>query len=127
MFNQANKFAWLNMNSKLALENLMERNKTIKIRVSESELAQLNHQKTQVQLASWMREVCLGTHLKKAPPPPPVDPDLLRQLAAIGNNLNQVARKINTNEWSPDDRARVISHLIDIEEALGELRVSHSS
>lgn len=39
---------------------------------------------------------------RRRPAPPPVDPALLRQVAMIGNNLNQIARTLNaaakTNE-----------------------------
>lgn len=39
---------------------------------------------------------------RRRPTPPPVDPALLRQVAMIGNNLNQIARTLNaaakTNE-----------------------------
>ena len=33
-----------------------------------------------------------------------VDPDLLRQIAAIGNNVNQLARKVNTSRPDPLDQ-----------------------
>jgi hypothetical protein len=35
---------------------------------------------------------------RSSPPPPQVDPRLIQQLAAIGNNLNQIARRVNTGE-----------------------------
>ncbi|MGK3550298.1 Rop family plasmid primer RNA-binding protein, partial [Escherichia coli] len=35
---------------------------------------------------------------------PTLAPPLLRQLAAIGNNLNQTARKVNSGQWSSGDR-----------------------
>jgi len=41
---------------------------------------------------------------KKRPPRSsfvPVDPDLLRHLAAIGNNVNQVARRVNVSRLDP--------------------------
>ncbi|WP_419789799.1 plasmid mobilization relaxosome protein MobC, partial [Shewanella xiamenensis] len=42
-----------------------------------------------------MRERCLGSSAKRAPPAPSVAPELLRQLAGMGNNLNQIARVVN--------------------------------
>uniref|UniRef100_UPI001D0D916F MobC family plasmid mobilization relaxosome protein n=1 Tax=Raoultella ornithinolytica TaxID=54291 RepID=UPI001D0D916F len=36
---------------------------------------------------------------------------LLRQLAGMGNNLNQIARRVNSGEWGPLDRLRIIAEL----------------
>lgn len=49
-------------------------------------------------------------------PPPKVDPDLIRQVAAIGNNLNQIARRCNRG-----DRFEVLAELASIERELAEL------
>jgi len=49
-------------------------------------------------------------------PPPKVDPALIRQVAAIGNNLNQIARRCNTGE-----RLEVLAELRAIERRLEEL------
>ncbi|MDA4775531.1 MobC family plasmid mobilization relaxosome protein, partial [Enterobacter hormaechei] len=40
---------------------------------------------------------------------PSIDPVLLRQLAGMGNNLNQIARKINGGQWSGADRVQVVA------------------
>ncbi|EFT1145670.1 MobC family plasmid mobilization relaxosome protein, partial [Escherichia coli] len=47
---------------------------------------------------------------------------LLRQLAAIGNNLNQTARKVNSGQWSSGDRVQVVVALMAIERELRSLR-----
>ncbi|EEZ8070443.1 MobC family plasmid mobilization relaxosome protein, partial [Escherichia coli] len=49
-------------------------------------------------------------------------PPLLRQLAAIGNNLNQTARKVNSGQWSSSDRVQVVAALMAIERELCSLR-----
>jgi predicted RNA-binding protein with EMAP domain len=49
----------------------------------------------------------------------------LRQLAGIGNNLNQIARAINSQEWKPVDRIQVISALSGIERELAALKAEH--
>ncbi|WP_139788775.1 plasmid mobilization relaxosome protein MobC, partial [Klebsiella variicola] len=41
------------------------------------------------------RETCLGEKQTKQSKVIEVDPKLLRQLAGIGNNLNQIARLVN--------------------------------
>lgn len=52
-----------------------------------------------------------------------VDPALLRQLAQIGNNLNQLARWANRDKGNVDALA-VIARLIEIDRELAALRLS---
>lgn len=47
---------------------------------------------------------------------------LLRQFASVGNNLNQIARKINSGQWSGHDRVHVVAALMAIGRELSELR-----
>ncbi|EFK2968252.1 plasmid mobilization relaxosome protein MobC, partial [Escherichia coli] len=42
--------------------------------------------------------------------------------AAIGNNLNQTARKVNSGQWSSGDRVQVVAALMAIERELRSLR-----
>ncbi|OSJ94522.1 putative mobilization protein 2 [Escherichia coli SHECO001] len=49
-------------------------------------------------------------------------PPLLRQFASVGNNLNQIARKINSGQWSGHDRVHVVAALMAIGRELSELR-----
>ncbi|PHZ63610.1 MobC family plasmid mobilization relaxosome protein, partial [Klebsiella pneumoniae] len=53
---------------------------------------------------------------------PSIDPVLLRQLAGMGNNLNQIARKINGGQWSGADRVQVVAALMAIDAELERLR-----
>ncbi|WP_137493727.1 plasmid mobilization relaxosome protein MobC, partial [Escherichia coli] len=46
---------------------------------------------------------------------PTLAPPLLRQLAAIGNNLNQTARKVNSGQCSSSYRVQVVAVLMAIE------------
>ncbi|MDR8248209.1 MobC family plasmid mobilization relaxosome protein, partial [Acinetobacter baumannii] len=64
------------------------------------------------QLAVWMRETCLDTRPARSLRLPSIDPVLLRQLAGMGNNLNQIARKINGGQWSGADRVQVVAALM---------------
>ena len=79
-------------------------------------------------LGDWIRG-----HLPDSPPPAgrpspgsprsdrsPADPDLLRELAAIGNNLNQIARRVNSARHP--DRLRIGADLAAIERGLSRLR-----
>lgn len=104
----------------------------VKVRLSGSELAALKARKTRPHLARWMREFCLGAEpVPQSEPdrpkvePPPVDPALLRQLAGIGNNVNQIARVVN-RKGKPIDRAQIVARLAAIEHELVALRRAHS-
>lgn len=75
------------------------------------------------RLAAWMRQVCLDEKLARASKPlPTLAPELLRQLAGMGNNLNQIARRLNSGEWSAHDRVQVVAALLTLERELQLLR-----
>ncbi len=62
-----------------------------------------------VSLSALVRSLLDGQRLRKRREPPKVDPVLLRDLARIGNNLNQLARAANRRqpvEADDDDRYR---------------------
>ena len=103
----------------------LNREKTIKIRVTENELSELHKRSRKPRLAEWMREHCLGVKPSRTAQIPPVDPALLRQLAGIGNNLNQIARSVNS-KYSPIESVEVIARLTDIKRALNEIREGES-
>lgn len=106
-----------------------KRVKTIKIRVSQEEFDTLKWRSTKSQLATWMRDTCLnyeqGEMIRQSKKPTPVDPSLLRQLARLGNNLNQIARRVNSKDWATIDRLHVVAALAGIERELEELRAQH--
>lgn len=87
---------------------------TIKLRVSDDELDALRQRCTQNALAPWIRQVALGENpIRRSFPM--TDPALRRQLIAISNNLNQIARKINSGEWSAGEQIEIMSALNNIE------------
>lgn len=71
----------------------MKRTKQLIIRVNENEYQELLKRKSKIRLAEWMREVCLDKSIRKTVKV--IDPKLLYELASIGGNLNQLAKKIN--------------------------------
>ena len=107
----------------------VKREKIIKIRVSPEELATLHMHCTRGELAAWMRDTCLNPGqtdlVEDLKGPSKVAPELLRQLAGIGNNLNQIARRVNTAEWGAADRVQVIAALAGVERELAGLRALH--
>ena len=111
------------------MSEAVKREKIIKIRVSDEEFATLKMHCNRPELAVWMRESCLNPGqsdlVEDLKGPSKVDPELLRQLASIGNNLNQVARRVNTAEWGPADRVAILAAMAGIERELAALRALH--
>ena len=105
----------------------VKRQKEIKIRLSEEEHQALLDRCTKASLATWIRETCLSEKRTKQSPVVEVNPDLLRQLAGIGNNLNQIARIVNQKAKTdtPLDRIAVISALHGIEQELKRIHNDH--
>lgn len=103
------------------------REKIIKIRVSPEEHETLKHICPKTQLAEWMRESCLNptvdfVNAAKSKSPAPVAQELIRGLAAIGNNMNQIARKINDGTFDNLSTIQIISALKAIESELAAVR-----
>lgn len=97
----------------------------VQVRASPEELArwQAKAEAAGMRLSGLVRQA-----LDEAKPPrrrsrPPVDPALLRQLALIGNNLNQLARWANRDRGGVDAVA-VVARLIEIDRELSTLRAS---
>lgn len=108
--------------------------KTIKIRLSREDrdrLQQVARESRCRSLSDWVRkqlnrepEVELGQTYRRSPRRPipirrgyvPVDPRLINQLARIGNNLNQIARALNSREDL--DTATIMDALIRAEDAI---------
>ncbi len=69
-----------------------------------------------------MRRVCLGEPVARTGKLPTQSPPLLRHLAAIGNNLNQTARKVTSGQGSANDRGHEGAALMDIEAEYRQMR-----
>ena len=72
----------------------------------------------------WGGGVCRGGPVPRPGNRPTLAPPLLRQLAAIGNNLNQTARKVNSGQWSSGNRVQVVAALMAIGDELRRLRLA---
>lgn len=105
------------------------RNKSIKIRVTEAEKIQLLERAGDLALAEFMRDFCLSAkpvQKRKHREPPPVAPELLFELSALGNNLNQIARRVNSTEFSAADSVHIITLLNAISSDLKAIKKGHS-
>ena len=90
--------------------------------VTEDEHRQLIERCDGKQLAAWMRQRCLDERPARRQRLPSIDPALLRQLAGLGNNLNQVARKVNAGQFSPAERVQIVATLMSIDAGIERLR-----
>lgn len=105
---------------------MTKRERIIKIRATDSEYRELVARCPKPRLAEWIREHCLGAKVPRANTVPNVDPQLLRQLAGMGNNLNQIARAIHSQEWKPVDRVQVIAALTSLQRELALIKLAHT-
>lgn len=99
-----------------------KRTKMLTLWVTEHEHRQLLERCEGKQLAAWMRQTCLDERPRRLGKLPTLAPALLRQLAGMGNNLNQIARKINGGQWSGHDRVQAVAVLMAIDAELERLR-----
>lgn len=75
-------------------------------------------------MAVWLRELAINQQVKESiQTTTTADPDLLRHLARIGNNLNQIARQLNSGA----DRVELIAMLSQFEQIHSEfIRIRES-
>ena len=100
-----------------------KRTKSIRIRLTQEEHEQLQRRKTKSRLAQWIRERCLAVDVPIVDRSVPIDPALLRQLAGLGNNINQIARRVNSSDWTTLDQVKVLTHLVAIERETARLKI----
>ncbi|EHR3335237.1 MobC family plasmid mobilization relaxosome protein [Salmonella enterica subsp. enterica serovar Senftenberg] len=101
---------------------VVKRTRFLGIRVTEQEYQQLQERCDGRPLAAWMRQTCLDEKPAHAGKLPSLSPALLRQLAGMGNNLNQIARQVNAGSGSGHDRVQVVAALMAIDAGLERLR-----
>jgi hypothetical protein len=94
----------------------------IKIRLTETEHQRLLDRCDRTHLAEWLRQLGLGEHTSRKRRVPDVAPELLRQVSGIGNNLNQIARRLNqADSLTPSERASLLVVLTSLDRQLGDL------
>ncbi|WP_225884169.1 MobC family plasmid mobilization relaxosome protein [Rhizobium phaseoli] len=101
-------------------------NAVVVFRCTASEKQALTARAARVGLpfATLMREALGLTEARRRRPVPKVDPELVRAVARIGGNLNQIARWLNAaqaqGQLSAIDAITVAARLVAIERALSE-------
>ncbi|HAR9248549.1 TPA: MobC family plasmid mobilization relaxosome protein [Salmonella enterica] len=100
----------------------VKRTRFLGIRVTDMEYQQLLERCDGKQLAVWMRQTCLDEKPRRDGKLPSLSPALLRQLAGMGNNLNQIARRVNAGGRTGHDRVQIVAALMAIDAGLEQLR-----
>lgn len=97
----------------------------IEIRVSSSEKQRWQGiaKDRGVSLSELVRSLLNGQRSRQPRRLSKIDPSLLRELARIGNNLNQIARAANRRE--PVPAVALLAPLIGIDRELAALRAVH--
>ncbi|MGI5920770.1 MAG: MobC family plasmid mobilization relaxosome protein [Syntrophomonadaceae bacterium] len=88
---------------------MRNRNHHISVWLNEKELAHLRRQAsiTGLKVDPFIRSLIMGTDIR--PRPPDEYGALLRELSAIGNNINQLARIANSTKGiTPPEMARAL-------------------
>lgn len=98
-----------------------KRDKMLTMWVTQDEHQRLLDRCGDKQLAAWMRQTCLDERPARTRKLPSLDPALMRQLAGLGNNLNQIARKMNAGQWSGMERVNMLAALMSIDAGLERL------
>ena len=89
------------------------RNRHVSVWQTDAELVHLRKQATAAGLGidPFLRSLILGVQLR--PRPPDTYAALLRELSAIGNNINQIAHTVNGQKYAADsqiDQAVALVH-----------------
>lgn len=104
-----------------------KRTKQLIIRVNFDEFEQLNSKKTSATLAKWMRETLLAQEKpKNIKINSELPSEIARILAGIGNNLNQIAKQLNSaakiGVLGNVEAVRAITEIAAAERSLNALR-----
>lgn len=97
----------------------------IKVRFSQDELALIKSKNTLAYPARYIREAALHAAQNQAMPRQysQLQRETILHLARIGNNLNQLAKAVNSDlhDFGTFDRVKLLHMLIQIQHALAEL------
>ena len=107
-------------------KDIVKRQKEIKVRLTDAEHKALLERMTGGELATWIRNTCLGEQPTTKRDYKVADPQLLLALGRIGGNLNQIARQVNTVD-SDIEKLRAFAELAMIREQLQGILATYDS
>ena len=90
------------------------RTNLVKVRFSDDELARLDELRSTETRARYLRQKAIATTGVND-----IDPIAALQLSRIGNNINQIAKKLNEGGRITDNEA-LLKELKDLKETLGK-------
>ncbi|MCL1624294.1 MobC family plasmid mobilization relaxosome protein [Moraxella sp. Tifton1] len=102
-----------------------KRTTSVKIRLTPSEYDELLVRKDKPKLATWIRETCLAATPITPSKFAKIDPKLLYQINKIGNNLNQLAKQVNTQPATLQT-AQALATLAQIQADIHEIKTQLS-
>lgn len=100
----------------------MSRKRYIQIRVTDDELKEIKERAGNVSTSTFLRQLALGQPIAQPPTPSrevvhKCDPDLIRQVNLIGNNINQIAKQLNSGDQLSNS---VLIALLNLQTSLDE-------
>lgn len=87
----------------------VKRNRTISMRLNDDEVAVLDKHRGKMQGGEWLRLMLLESLPVIVPP---INSEVAVDMGRLGNNLNQIARRLNASGETPD--AHLLELLIEI-------------
>ena len=93
----------------------MERTQAVIVRLTDKEKQHLERQAQNagLKMEPFIRKLIMGADIR--PRPPDNVAELIRAVNAVGNNINQIARKVNTyDDVCQSDLAEIKNLLADI-------------
>ena len=91
---------------------MRNRTQAVIVRLTEKEKRHLQRQATNagLKVEPLIRKLIMGVEIR--PRPPDNIPQLIREINAIGNNINQIARKVNTENFVSQDQLDELFYLL---------------
>lgn len=101
------------------MDKVQNKNQFIKVRVSRSEKEYIlnNAEQLEMNVSDYMRHMCLQYTLRKSKS----QSQQLRLLASLSNNINQIARQVNTYK-NTVNKLRLLLCLMHFEEEITSIR-----
>lgn len=100
-----------------------KRDKVIKIRVTNSEFELLEKKKEHISMSDFMRNAALNKEMPAQKEIKLADPNLIKNIASVGNLLNQIARVANLHAKAgyPIEIAKLTIQIKSIENLMREV------
>lgn len=91
---------------------MRNRTKAVIVRLTEKEKRHLQRQafNAGLKVEPFIRKLIMGVEIR--PRPPDNIPQLIREINAIGNNINQIARKVNTENRVSQEQLNELFRLL---------------